>query len=493
MAVKIENAPSPSVLMNSMRSIGYTFESALADIIDNSISASAKNVFITVPINDDDLFISILDDGIGMSKSELFEAMKYGTNREYQQNDLGRFGIGLKSASLSQCRILTVVSNGQDGIVGFRWDFDSVLEAKRWECIELEQEDIRQVPDIDKLLELDSGTLIVWQNFDIAYKKSNGRVREYISDEIEEAEKHIRLVFHRFMSNKFNPLKIYINYNLLTPLDPFLEDNPKTDSKKISELSINGQIIKVQPFILPHQSDLTPEDIEEKLGGVSAFRSGQGFYIYRNDRLIIYGTWFRLSSSSVSSELLKYGRIKVDIPNSLDDVWDIDIKKQNATIPKQILNNLKNIVCDVCSRSISKTSKRVRLTIDKDDTKIWNKSFSKSEKETFYINKDSQFVRNFLDDFDDKDKGKILNFIDIVSSAIPYDDIYNAICNKKNETNLNEQQVDAIVAEGVVQFKNMKKITQKSDDDVFLRLTKYEPFNDEIIAQKILEIIKNEK
>lgn len=111
MAVKIKNTPSPDVLMNSMRSIGYNFRTALADIIDNSISAKAKNIYISSPINDEKVFITILDDGEGMDDSKLFNAMKYGSNKEYYDtNDLGRFGLGLKSASLSQCRILTVAS-----------------------------------------------------------------------------------------------------------------------------------------------------------------------------------------------------------------------------------------------------------------------------------------------------------------------------------------------------------------------------------------------
>lgn len=492
MAVKIENAPSPSVLMNSMRSIGYTFETALADIIDNSISAFAKKIYISVPINDEDLYISILDDGNGMSRDDLFNAMKYGSDREYQLTDLGRFGLGLKSASLSQCRILTVVSKNEETLSGFQWDFDSVIEGKKWDCLELDQNDIETLPDIEKLKALKMGTLVIWQNFDIAYKKSNGRVREYLSDEIEEAEKHLRLVFHRYLSNRFKPLNIFINNNPLTPLDPFLENNSKTDAQPPKELSVNGETIKVQPYILPHQSDLKLEDID-KLGGINALRNGQGFYIYRNDRLIIHGTWFRLSASSVSPELLKYGRIKVDIPNTLDDVWDIDIKKQNATIPKQILNNLKKVVRDVCSNSRNKTTKRAKLTIEKDDSKIWNKSLSKNEKEIFYINKESIFIKHFLDEFDDKDKVKILNFIDVLSTSIPFDDIYNAICNKKNETDIDESQFDAIVAEGVAQFKNIKSVIQQSDDEVFSILTKYEPFNNEHVANRIKEIISYEE
>lgn len=491
MSIKIENTPSPGVLMNSMRSIGYSFKTALADIIDNSISADAHNVYIDIPINDDDLFVSILDDGNGMTHDDLLNAMKYGSDRSYSDDDLGRFGLGLKSASLSQCRILTVVSKTVDELSAFQWNLDAVLEDKKWDCIELENDEIYAIPNIKKLLEMQKGTLVVWQNFDIAYKKSNGKIREYISEEMVDAEKHLSLVFHRYLSNKFKHFLIYVNNDPIEPLDPFLEDHPKTDTKKPSEIEMDGGIIKVQPFILPHMSDLSDSDIN-KLGGIEALRTGQGFYIYRNDRLIIYGKWFRLSSSSISHELMKYGRIKVDIPNSLDDIWDIDIKKQNATIPKQVLNYLKKAVTDVCSRSKEKTTKRVRLTLERDDTKIWNKSLAKNNKECFFINKDSIFVQNFLNDFDDKDKNKILNFIDVVSSAIPFDDIYNSVCNKNNMTEPQDEQLEAIILEGVVQFKFTKTLIQKSDDEVLKILSKSEPFNDEKIIGRIKEIIKNE-
>jgi len=493
MSTKIPNTPSPSVLMNSMRSIGYTFKTALADIIDNSISAHAKNVFISIPINDEDLYVTILDDGEGMNRDDLFNAMKYGSDREYKSSDLGRFGLGLKSASLSQCRILTVASKKDGNLSAFQWNLDSIIHDTdiQWGCIALDEDDFAEIPNISELQHLAEGTMVIWQNFDIAYKKSNGRIREYLSDEMADAEKHVSLVFHRYLSNKFKPFQIFVNNDTVEALDPFLEDHPKTDSKKVSEISMEGGVIKVQPFILPHMSDMTNTDIR-KLGGIEALRNDQGFYIYRNDRLIIYGKWFRLSTSSISPELMKYGRIKVDIPNSLDDIWDIDIKKQNATIPKQVLNYLKKAVTDVCSRSKEKTSKRVRLTLDRDDNKIWNKSLTKNQKECFFINKDSEFVRHFLDDFDDKDKRKILNFIDALSSAIPFDDIYNSVCNKNNATDLEDDQMEAIILEGVAQFKRIKSVIQKNDEEVMAVLTQYEPFNDEAIAGRIKEIIDDE-
>lgn len=492
MSKPIVNTPSPNVLMNSMRSIGYSFQSAIADIIDNSISAGAKNIWITTPINDEDLYITILDDGFGMDSDLLFNAMKYGSDRDsYGENDLGRFGLGLKTASLSQCRILTVASKKNGIISAYQWNYDAVAESKAWNCLELDQIETDDIPQISSLKQLEQGTLVVWQNFDIIYKKSNGHIREMLSEEMDYAERHIRLVFHRFLNNNFKPLKIYINQDRIIGYDPFLEDHHKTDATKPSEMDVDGSIIKIQTFILPHQNDLSNEDLE-KIGGIESLRNDQGFYIYRNDRLIIYGTWFRLASSSVSSELYKYGRIKVDIPNTLDDMWEIDIKKQNAVIPKTILNKLKKAVSNVTNRSKEKTSKRTRLTIEKDDTKIWNKKLSRNGKDQFFINEDSEYIRNFLDDFSDNQKGKILKFLDILSTSIPYDDIYSSICNKNTEISIDDETVSLIVAEGISQFNLIKSRTQKSSKDVFEKLTFIEPFNDDVIASKIWEAVKDE-
>lgn len=490
MAKYILNNPSPDVLMNSMRSIGYSFKTAVADIIDNSISAHASEIKIYTPINDD-LFISFFDNGEGMSRDELLNAMKYGSDREcYGIDDLGRFGLGLKSASLSQCRKLTVASKKDRVISAFRWDLDSVIETKRWDCLELENDEIKQLPMIKVLTEAEKGTLVVWQDFDIAYKKSNGHVMETLSEEVDEMEKHLSLVFHRFLNRSFNQIKIYINDDRIKGYDPFLEDHPKTDSQKPSIIKCENEDIRIQQFILPHQNDLSNEDVE-KLGGIERLRSGQGFYIYRNDRLIIYGTWFRLASSNLNSELYKYGRIKVDIPNTLDDMWDIDIKKQNASIPRQILASLKKAVSNVRVKSKDKSAKRTRLKLEKDDSKIWNKNLNREEKEVFFINNESQFVRNFIDGFDDSDKTKILRFLDVISASIPYDDIYNSMCNKALEQKISQDGIDSIIIEGVNQFNRLKKLLRLSDEKIFEKLKTYEPFDNEEIFNLVKERINN--
>lgn len=492
MSKAVYNPPSSDVLMKSIRSIGYSFETAVADIVDNSISAKAKNVYINFPPADDYNYVSILDDGCGMDRDELFNAMKYGSIREsYGENELGRFGLGLKSASTSQCKVFTVASKKNKKINAFRWDLDEVVKTQNWNCLELNEKEIKKLPDIAALEKQKSGTLVIWENFDVAYKKSGGRVHEYLVNEIDRTDAHLRLVFHRFLNNRFNPVHIFINNDKLTGFDPFLEDHPKVDSKKISEIMIDGSIIKVQPYILPHQTDLTKEDID-KLGGIDSLRNKQGFYVYRNNRLIISGTWFRLNTSSISSELYKYGRIKVDIPNSLDDIWEIDIKKQNATIPEKIKNNLKKSVQEVCRKSEEKSSKRTKLTLNNDPDTIWAKDVSINGKDYYHLNAESKYIKLFLEEFGDENKQKLLRFMDSISASLPYDDIYYSICNKKNESELSDSLIDSLVSEGLAQIDFVKKILKCSNKTAYERVVKYEPFNDEKISKLIKERLNHE-
>ncbi len=196
--------PYAPTLIESTRAIGYTLEAAVADIIDNSVSAQATTVDVFFfPIGNP--YIAIMDNGCGMSADELDTAMRYGSqnpNETRASNDLGRFGLGLKTASLSQCRSLTVVSKQQNHIEARRWDIDHVIAAGDWSLLILESDDeIKKIPRIDKLYELESGTLVVWQNLDrlkdgaIDFDKSMGK-------KMDAMREHLSLVFHRYISGE---------------------------------------------------------------------------------------------------------------------------------------------------------------------------------------------------------------------------------------------------------------------------------------------------
>lgn len=334
-----ENKPTADVLMVSMRAMGYSFESAIADVVDNSISAHANDISIRFPIDPEDCYVAICDNGDGMTSAELFDAMKYGSERkrEHRSNDdLGRFGLGLKAASLSQCRRLTVISKKDNVISAYIWDLDIIEEKRDWFVIECSNEQISGIKFVDYFRDKRSGTVVLWENFDII-QKSTGNVYASLNNHMSEVADYLSLIFHRFLNrNDKQRVSISVNNFKLKGLDPFLENHSKTNIRREIKIMIPDSdgiehIVKIQPYILPFQKDLTPDD-KKLSGGMENYRSKQGFYIYRNERLIVWGTWFNRHRD----ELTKYARVRVDIPNSLDDIWGIDIKKQSATIPPSI-------------------------------------------------------------------------------------------------------------------------------------------------------------
>ena len=169
MAKERSNPPKANILMESMRSMGYTFESAIADVIDNSIGAGAHNVTLLFPTLPEKCFVAICDDGRGMDSKELFEAMRYGSEAPSEiraQGDLGRFGIGLKSASLSQCKKLTVISKKSGKLSAFVWDLN-LITCDDWKILELDKEEIDRIEIVNWLLDYNNGTIVLWEDFDV--------------------------------------------------------------------------------------------------------------------------------------------------------------------------------------------------------------------------------------------------------------------------------------------------------------------------------------
>lgn len=440
-----ENRPTADILMVSMRSMGYSFESAVADIIDNSISAEATDIKLFFPVNPSDCFVGILDNGYGMSQEELFDAMKYGSERKRdkrEENDLGRFGLGLKSASLSQCRRLTVASKKEGVVSAYIWDLDVIQDKKDWYMIECDKYQISAIKKIEYLDNLDSGTLVLWENFDLI-EKSSGNVYSQLNEYQESTANYLSLIFHRFL-NIPNRLKIKVNNYNLIGLDPFLENHKKTNIRRQIEIPLsdsNGieRKIIVQPYVLPFQKDLSRED-EEKSGGIDNYKSKQGFYIYRNERLIVWGTWF----GRKRSEMTKYARIKVDIPNSLDDIWGIDIKKQNAKIPASIRKRLSRAVDDAMDVSVKAQKYRGRK--EKQDESIeyiWDRIKRRENKYSYKINRNAKVFELIKNEVDDSTWAKIDMILEEIEGNIPYQQIYiDKSQNIVDETDDSERLAD---------------------------------------------------
>lgn len=431
--------PFAPILVESTRSIGYSFEAAVADIIDNSISAGATGVSVKFQ-SKDPAWLCIMDNGSGMTDEELINAMRYGSKSaldERRKDDLGRFGLGMKMASLSQCRKLTVMTKKDGKISAACWDLDYINKTNNWALITYETDDIDKLPGFSWIDVAESGTVVLWQNFD-RLNPGTTNFHKAFDEKIELTRKHVALVFHRYLDvgigNK-HLLKISFNGEMVQGIDPFLESHPATQRLGEYPILIGNEQIKVRPYILPISSKLTKKQIEE-LGGKDEFKRGQGFYVYRNKRLIIWGTWFRLIKQD---ELGKLARVRVDIPNTLDAIWDIDVKKSRASLPYMIRKNLVDIVDNAVGRSERVYRYRGR-NVQKDELiHAWN-LIEERDRFGYRINHELPVLQILYDKIDKESRKLIDVFINMLEEEFPYADVYYRMA--KNEQSFSEGDLE---------------------------------------------------
>ena len=367
---RADATPHAASLIEGLRDIGYSLETAISDIIDNSITAGARQVRIITEACIDNPLIAILDDGEGMSEDELIAAMRPGSRSPLATRnapDLGRFGLGLKSASFSQCRRLTVVSRKKGKTSAAVWDLDDVADRNEW-AVQL-PDDVESIPVADQLGA--TGTLVLWQKLDrLSGGVSHNSVKraEIINRRIAETERHLRLVFHRFIEDA-KLLRILLNDRSLRPLDPFARKSPATISDPEERLTLNGGEVDIQSFTLPHHKQMNKADWDD-IAGPEGHLKSQGFYLYRGRRLILYGTWFGLCRQS---ELTKLSRVRVDIPNSMDADWKIDVKKSSAQLPPVVRDRLRKVIERIQDGSKRTYFKRGQKLVDQERLPMWNR------------------------------------------------------------------------------------------------------------------------
>ncbi len=449
----IEVAPYAPTLMESTRSIGYSIESAIADVIDNSVAAGASRVDIDFfPIGES--YISILDNGCGMSEEELIKAMQYGSRNPLEQRseyDLGRYGLGMKTASLSQCRILTVITKKDGAVSGAQWNLNHVNQAESWSLLVLSPSDITNYPNWEALSRKASGTLIVWQDLDRFGVGEDDMVTAF-SRKMDLIRSHLSLVFHRYLSGEagLRKLDIRMNHNSIEPQDPFLV---KKSTQLMDEeiIRVRGQEIRVKPFILPHTSKLSQKELKA-LGGKDGLRKQQGFYVYRNKRLLIWGDWFRLMRHG---DLSKLARVQVDIPNSLDDLWTLDIKKSRAVPPEEVRKNLAVIV-----EKISEGSKRTWTFRGKKETNenvvhVWNRMIGR-DGVYYEINKTHPMIEAIVKDYPGI-RPKLDMLLQQIGLALPLNSLYIDLTNDEKLANDSDSVADDII-------KLLKSIVMTEND-----------------------------
>ncbi len=406
----IRTEPSASLLIESIRDIGYTIETAIADLIDNSISAKARNIYIN--LNDSDyekVSLEIADDGIGMNREELIQAMTIGSKdprQERRNDDLGRFGLGLKTASFSQCRKLTVESNFNEKINSFTWDLDLVREKNSWIVKENKKDFLKY------------GTKVIWEKIDRTDFKLNKTNTNYI---LKNIDLHLGLVFHRFLEGLIpskKKLKIFINGNEVEPINPFNEENNATLKSSVSCYKFNDSNIFLQSFILPHEDMVSTEEWK-KFEGKGGYIKNQGFYVYRCNRLIVSATWFGIMPKLASTKLC---RAKIDISNDIDSDWQIDIKKSRASPPKSIKDLLSEFIINIEIKGRKVVNKRTQELIQTDELKLWVPIRSK-RKISYRINRNHSLIKKFS-----SNKENLL-VLKLLENSIPYQEIYGEMCD----------------------------------------------------------------
>jgi hypothetical protein len=328
--------PRAMAMLESLRGLGYSTGAALADIIDNSISAGASEVRLDFSWDGPSSRITVFDNGRGMSDAELESAMRLGDKSPLDDrsvHDLGRFGMGLKTASFSQCRRLTVASNKDGETSCLRWDLDELAANpdSGWLLFEGTAQGSKNF--IAGLKGKTAGTVVLWEQMDRVV--TAGFTSNDFHDLIDTVESHLAMVFHRLLQGPRAKLKLLLNGRAVAPWDPFMTGHPaKSWTSPPTNHPTDYGTVTVQAHVLPHRDKLTASEFDSN-AGPAGWTAQQGFYVYRNERLLVAGGWLGLGNSRAwnREEAHRLARIRLDIPNTADADWKIDVRKSTARPP----------------------------------------------------------------------------------------------------------------------------------------------------------------
>lgn len=445
--------PNVGNFIDSLREIGYSPEVAVSDLIDNSISADATSVEI-LTLAKPDIVFAMLDDGRGMTEAELVEAMRLASkspNEERDKDDLGRFGLGLKTASFSQCKKLTVITKKDEHIYARQWDLGFIALKNEWLLITPTQ--LAEFPLFNELQNRNNGTLVVWQDIDKI-------LADNFSDFIDKLRKHISLVFHKFIEGSVSTkkIKISVNNNPIPPFNPFNTNHPATQQIATEKINIFGSSVTVQPFILPHHSKLSQQEYE-LYATEEGYIKSQGFYLYRQHRIIIYGTWWGMHKAADAHKLV---RIKINIPNSMDIHWGIDIKKSIARPSELIRNDLKRIISRVIEKGTRPYSIRGKKIEDKTTTQFWE-ILATNNKIRFAVNESHPLYKQIMDDLNVQQKEYLFYYLKGLQAYLPLD----AIQARLQTDPLNVDQQQAFTEEEILSLA--KKLRESDINEKFLQ------------------------
>jgi len=453
----MELPPIAPVLMESLRAVGYTTPAAIADLVDNSIAAKAKAVSIRFT-GGNAAFVAIIDDGEGMSDWELVTAMRFGS-RDPRENrsdgDLGRFGLGMKTASLSQCRRMTVASIKGSELAIRAWDLDQCESRRTWWLDRPASTDV--VPEVLAALTAQGhGTAVVWEKLDRLYPINSTSPLRQLELAMEGVADHLAMAFHRFLSGEMaGPFTIDVNGRALPVLDPFLGNHPRGQSLHTETFSIDGHNVVVTPYVLPFPSRMAMAEMD-KVGGRESLKTAHGFYIYRGGRLMVPGGWYRIVPAD---ELVRLARIKVDVPVELDHLWKVDVRKTMAEPPIALRPNLKRIVGAVTARSKA-VYKHRGVPVETDRVSLWERHELRGGAVTWRINRSHPIL--LAAQRGASSAGDIEQICRLLEDSVPVHDIYVHVSNDlpigNSEAEMTEAELEGLAVRLLAAFDELPEM-----------------------------------
>ncbi len=341
--------PNPEYLIKSIAEQGYSLESSLADLMDNSVSANANKIELLIKMDQEPFTLFVADNGNGMDEETLKASMQFPSNspeNERNISDLGRFGLGMKTASFSQTRCFTVLSRkkGTKNFIGRTWDVNYLKLVGKWRLIVNTKEEIARIIQqynslseghLNRFENFEANTIVVWNGlykFE-NYLEEDNRQSSLKKQITEVTSDYLSLVFHRYMERKTNSLLIRINNNLIAPFNPFPTTITDFRSIEFKQKHFSTDTIKIEGFVLPSRSIDESQNISLWTTKNRSLMDMEGIYIYRADRLIHFGGWNGLIKKAPRLQL---ARLRVDIGNSVDHLLHLNVAKSQIEIPHDL-------------------------------------------------------------------------------------------------------------------------------------------------------------
>lgn len=493
--------PNPEFLIKSIAEQGYSLETALADLMDNSISANANNIEILVDIQKEPFTLYLADDGDGMNESKLKAAMQFPSSspeHERKNDDLGRFGLGMKTASFSQTRRFTVLSRikGEEKYSARTWDVD-ILKSKEWKLLVNSEAEIEEIVSnyrnlsnayLNSFERYKPNTIVMWNGlYKFENYIENVNRQDAIKKEITEiTSEHLSLVFHRFLERNRSPLKIRINNQILAAFNPFpIEEN---DFRPIEYKLRNfgTDVIKIEGFVLPSRS------MDEAKNGLSKWTTKyrslmdmEGVYIYRANRIILFGGWNGLIKKAPRLQL---ARLRVDIGNSVDHLLHLNVAKSQVIIPHDLKQAFENYIEELkieaerefYNRGIRKFPESKKGG----KTSLFEKKAS-NRGSVLELNVEFPLVLNLLNDATAPDRAKIYTLIRMINTTI----------NEIRKTHENKNFVGVFEEDGISigdLILSIKDLKNSGLDNEFIR-KEFLPmmgYKIDSLPSEILEVLK---